>query len=887
MFRLGEANRPGPCGLGSEELVFDKISWNLQSEEDKSFLIGVCNPSGIANKHDTFRSLPAGWWNCAETQAGVSQLANFRKSMKAQSDQTSTFRLVAGAPAPLRSGSQSCGTWTGVLQLCSQPLRQVQLPVDSMLYDSGRIVSSMGVIQEMPISMSTVYLPPKGPTYPAAKALGEAILEPLTREIVLGRHGCRAIAGDFNCPAGSLDGMKQWLDQGWQEIQTLLYQHHGVEPMATCRNSTMPDQLWISPELQSYLVDTGILDVFPDHRVLIGKFQFPAHPEPQRHWQLPLRVPWEKVQPEAMIEQCEDLSAISLRTDSTTALREWCAEVEKLIENSYTADEQFPPGATGRCRTTAPKLRAQQLSVPKASRQGEAVILSSFLGRSVQLWFQQKRRFQHLLQSCRSMSMDPVHAAQRQQTWNAILRAKGFRGQFRRWWPERTHRLQGSPSLLPDLIPTGSTLSLIAEDYMLNYQAYERWNQSRRAASLEAKWQESYTKVFGTVKNDPKDHIDSLVDVKVQQITLVDPGQQIVKVPEPFPTEQVIGWKLNGVPAQVRPRDDHYQVHCDLLLCNGQSLQCEVLVHSTVEINERLEALWTSRWNKHIDVPAEYWSRAMQFSRLHLPEGNMHWPPLTYEMWVSGLKKFKPRAARGPDGWSREDLLHLPRSVVEKFIDFFTALETGHSWPQQWSVALVHCIEKTPQAQSTNSFRPITLFSMLYRWWAGTRASLILAHLSKFAASTQCGFLPNCQASDIWWYVQVCIEQSALSNEPIHGVVADLVKAYNLLPRPPVWQILHRLGIPLHFLDCWGRFLAGARRHFVVRGSCSDGLWSVTGFPEGCPLSCCAMVAIDVLWHYYHATFSPFCEALSYVDNLELVGRDPNEVLQSLQITYT
>ena len=887
MFRIGEANTPGPCGLARSSLALDQVEWNFESDGGNNTLIGVCNPSGIANKHELFRSFPTGWWGCAETQASASQLASFRSSIKAQSDPSKKFRVVSGAAAPCRAGSSSCGSWTGVLQCSSFPLRQVAFPVDEDILKSGRLVTTMGFVQKERIVMSTVYLPPKGPTYPEAKELSERLLEPLTREVVLGRRGCRLIGGDFNCLPGALTAMGLWHDQGWREVQQLLFERHGVVPRATCKDASQPDQLWLSPEIQPYLTDVGLLDIFPDHRLLIGKFALPGTEEPQRHWSLPARIPWEHVQQESFAQKCEAIDGLDTE-DSTSSLAHWSREVEHAAAGAYDSDIHFPGAAFGRCQTVEPKARPTQAIVPKHSRSGEGFILSSFLGRSVQLWFQQWRRCQHLVHFDKKRSAHSHSCSlERQQMWSALLRARGFSGNFIRWWPTRKKQLQGCPSTLPQRAPDAEVVNLVAQDFYANYKAYEKWNHDRRAEALTNRWQAAHDKTFRVVRQETKEHIDTLVDTHKRSIEIVDGSENLVAVDSAFPEGAAVGWRLNGCLAQVSKRGDHYEVHSDLLLCDGQNLECDMLVHQTSTINERLVELWSQRWQRHADVPLTSWQRIFQFAGAQLPLGSFSFPDLTYEMWIIGLKHFRPCAARGPDGWSREDLMRLPRSLVDNILRLFAAVEAGAAWPTQWNVALVHCIEKNAQATSVNMFRPITLFSLFYRWWAGVRTSQLLQHLSTFAHDEQYGFLPHCQASDVWWDIQSHIEFGGLANRPIHGIVADLVKAYNLLPRAPAWRVLLQLGAPLQFVDCWDRFLSSLGRYFVVRGSCSDKVPSSTGFPEGCPLSCCAMVAIDILWHTYQLKYSSRCRSISFVDNLELISDDPGQVVHGLQILHT
>lgn len=118
---------------------------------------------------------------------------------------------------------------------------------------------------------------------------------------------------------------------------------------------------------------------------------------------------------------------------------------------------------------------------------------------------------------------------------------------------------------------------------------------------------------------------------------------------------------------------------------------------------------------------------------------------------------------------------------------------------------------------------------------------------------------------------------------PTHGVVADLVKAYNTLPRGPVRECLSLLGVQPWFLDLWNRWLSDFIRYFIVHRRTSDAVLSVTGYPEGCPLSCVAMSAIDLLWHIWQSHRVPRALALSFVDNLELVSPSVSDLLSGFE----
>ena len=76
-------------------------------------------------------------------------------------------------------------------------------------------------------------------------------------------------------------------------------------------------------------------------------------------------------------------------------------------------------------------------------------------------------------------------------------------------------------------------------------------------------------------------------------------------------------------------------------------------------------------------------------------------------------------------------------------------------------------------------------------------------------------------------------------------MVADLQKAFNMIPRLVVFEIAHHIGTPGYGLVAWAGALTQMSRRLLLRGSLTSGIPSVTGFPEGCGLSCIAMVLVD------------------------------------------
>ncbi len=119
------------------------------------------------------------------------------------------------------------------------------------------------------------------------------------------------------------------------------------------------------------------------------------------------------------------------------------------------------------------------------------------------------------------------------------------------------------------------------------------------------------------------------------------------------------------------------------------------------------------------------------------------------------------------------------------------------------------------------------------------------------------------------------IEACFLDGTDCCGVVFDIVKAFDCLPRDPIFFALAHLGVPTPFLGAWCAYLSGLKRVFRVQGCLGQPLMSTTGMPQGCCLSVVGMVVAG--WIYTImieqgcAAALPDEEVSTYVfaDNLE------------------
>ena len=289
---------------------------------------------------------------------------------------------------------------------------------------------------------------------------------------------------------------------------------------------------------------------------------------------------------------------------------------------------------------------------------------------------------------------------------------------------------------------------------------------------------------------------------------------------------------------------------------------------------------WEKWWRRNSDNLPDRWLR-VQSEILPLLSG----PPMHMDampQWRRVVQTKKKHSATGPDGVSRLDLLQLPDGLTQELLDMCHHAERSGSWPRQALVGIITALAKIPGASKVQQFRPITVLSMVYRVWSTIRARQALCHLGKIAGPNVVGNLPGNTAGQVWFSVQRKLEQAQIYEKPMVGVVADLVKAFNVLPRTPTWMMCHALGLADGLIRAWAGAVIPLQRHFRVRGSVGPPVLGCNGFPEGDPLSCVAMAAIAIGFDRWMQANAPDSVPISYVDNWEITASHPRDLQGAL-----
>lgn len=130
--------------------------------------------------------------------------------------------------------------------------------------------------------------------------------------------------------------------------------------------------------------------------------------------------------------------------------------------------------------------------------------------------------------------------------------------------------------------------------------------------------------------------------------------------------------------------------------------------------------------------------------------------------------------------------------------------------------------------------------------------------------------------------MQFVLELCQSQQIPLSGAILDVVKAFNALPRIPLFRAAVHLKLAPGLLRAWWAFLGFMTRHFSIRASLSVGQLSATGFPEGCVLSVVGMMLFDFFLDRWMYCRWPQITLTTYVDNVTIAMGDGGDLPRQL-----
>ena len=857
--RIGEASHPGP------------------------FSVGTVNPSGLLGKTSQLRQLPMGLWGVTESHLTDLGLAHFRREMRLQQ---CNMNYSASASAPYLRSSVGVigGKATGVGVLSNFPCRSLPENWPDDLRKAGRAHAAAVYVQSTWIRIGVCYGYAKSPHNIITKQKTDEQLALLTQRIVHESTGPRVICGDFNQLTGQLLQEKEWASHGFVEIQQWAAQKWNRPIQYTCKNNSVKDFVWISPELIPYLEDVHLdHHLFADHSVLSATFKVFTTPIEVFVWPKPKPLPWESCDPSVLQNQNEFHPAPAEPT-AENLLR--CLEDRVNAAQIATSKPCLLPTQRGRCAVRQPKKCTLPLVPLKKSRKGE--LTPSFVGEHFQhgQWLTQARRFQSLVKLLSVHPLKPSSVEHASLLWQSILKAPGFSKGFRYFWAHSCTPPVGAPATLPQTVPPSSTLNAIAVGFSQVFEQFESLLIAQRQQHAKQRRIDCPTRIFQDVARPPALAVQTLLHKHVVQVTAVSADATIISYePHSLDLQEPVCSKHALLNLRAHAAGSLHLVEPQEI-APGDVLTQHKLVGDPAEVLRSFEQMWMRFWGRHEQTTAATWAPFVELCQETMdPISPMTSSPITVDMWIKAVKRKKSRSAVGPDGVTKSDLLHMPHDLVEKLVGMINAVEAGAPWPSEWIQGHIHSLAKREDSSDVGDYRPICVFSLIYRVWGTIRSKQILMHLARIAPPELAGSRPHKETAHVWWQVANMIERSFYEDDSpqLTGAIADFTKCFNCLPRVPVLALARLLGLPTGVCVAWHNALNYMQRRFVVNGSVGNALSSSCGFPEGCALSVVSMFMINIVYTRWMHLQNPSLQAWSFVDDWQITATSKEVAIQGLR----
>ena len=864
--RIGEASNPGP------------------SQTESRITIGCFNPTGLLHKADTLDSLPhqgVSIWGVSETHLSKQGIAKFKQELLFRK---SRFKFWPGAPAPLRSTAATAlgGKQVGAGFISDVPSRCLHQSWSPESWNEARFTLNTFFVQGHWVHAAVVY----GYAYRAesveVRAMTDELMQQVTNRIGYAMKGKRIIMGDFNQLEGQLSTIESLKSMGWKEVQMLAFERYNREISKTCKSTTTKDFIWISPELVPFFEEVETKSMYSDHLTLCAHFKSFGPPSKVYLWRKPKAFNWKQHD----IHLPDEQYRTNLEDTSDTVMKNIAEVFENRIHKELVRSQKgtLPHQQRGRSRTTDVVELVEHNCPIKSSRSGERN--PTFDGHSLQhkQWFTQIRRLQCLIRTEKANTLkQQIH---RHREWRAVLKAAGFPCGFPQWWRKHPTKIYPAPSCLPEHLPPYDQLTAIFLTFELEFNQLEQLLKSEMIKKAKANRLLNPHKIFADVRKPPVSPVNLLDNTIKAIIVAVDPDSRTVTIDRPttFDPSQPVTIGTENYQIQSQQQTQMKLTEITEQVVPGVSFRQEKFVGELQELFSVFGKEWSRRWDRHRNLPQDHWNPILDCFKQYFPSHpEQQFPEITLELWRNTLRKKKTRAATGPDAWSREDLLRLPDDLTNEIIRLLSAIEQGKSWPTTVITGLVCSLEKVVGASTVNQYRPITVFSIIYRTWSSIRAKQCLRHMLQFVPATCFGNIPQRSTTQVWLGIQSLIEQSAHDQTQLSGVMVDIIKCFNHLPRIPIIEVCCHLGIPAGTLRAWGLALCQMQRRFVIRGSVGPALTSTTGCAEGCGLSVVGMLAINILVDFWVTVKLPQITLWSYVDNLEVTTPKAEDSIAALQ----
>ena len=881
-YRIGEAKNPGPF-------------------HQSSLKIFHCNPTQLWGKVDEILNFGCGATFLSETSATAHAQSVMTKQLCKQFAGVQWSKPVSVYP---QSTSNLRGLAGGTAIISGLPITPVLEPLPDDLANSDRIAE--GVIQYAPgcyMYGAALY----GPT------MSNRYHDPLE---ILNRHanvaGQRAIrfegpaiiSGDLNVPLDHLQIWPTLQRAGWKDAHVLSQQLNGHEEEMTCSEATRHSFILINPPLVACLKECRTTKhfIFSQHPVLFADFAIENLQANSWVWKLPKSFDRffndEQIAQEVAEEnikrckaQCDKYLA---EGDTTSLAKQWAKCAEETLAAAAVDVEgnliKVRKGHFGRDKGCPFAKRLPSTPVIKPPRKDHHCVQITQGTIEIRRYLKQLHRIQTLHAVAKTISRagdrQQRKLFQAQHLWSLVRTAKGFTGGFDSWLFEKI-----GPSIpvdIPDMDFLDDLLKVYFEWFHKIETSLKLHKANCKKIDIIADIHHGGALAFREVREDkpnPMMAIHFSNNVNIRRTRWPKQGRDCLIVAEPHdlnPTKEVV---FQGQSRHIKYLGkDHIILDEPVKLrSNDMVLRQQDVTASPSSMHCKLKEAWTPYFQRDSFKEEEQnWDDTIPFINTLQSCSTMDLQPLTPEILQAAMNKTKIASARGCDAFSTKDYRKMPIPLWRLLCDLLRCIEQGAEWPKTWVVAKTLCLPKGNDPRSPMDVRPVTILAKAYRVWAKVRGKQIALHLASLVPPTVGGPCKGISSEIIAMLTSDIIEEHTNKSENLAGLVLDVVKCYNGIPRQPLNKAMERLGVHPQLIQAFHSMMNQMERHFEIAHTVGPAFQTSTGIVEGCGVAVAGMLVVAMLCESAVRQTSPNIYTVMFADNWSFMDKSPENIKEAL-----
>ena len=260
---------------------------------------------------------------------------------------------------------------------------------------------------------------------------------------------------------------------------------------------------------------------------------------------------------------------------------------------------------------------------------------------------------------------------------------------------------------------------------------------------------------------------------------------------------------------------------------------------------EELQACWRNHFMKILNVPSEYRDEVIDGMVQQPVRWEFDGPPTDDEL-IAALQKLRRRKAGGSSGILPEMILSGGAELWDRLLQLMEKIWEEQTVVQDWKDAVVVPIPKKGNLNHCDNWRGISLLDVVGKLFGRILQERLQVLAESLLPESQCGFRKGRGCTDMIYVARQLLEKTREHDDKLYVLFVDLKKAYDSVPRPALWKVLDKCGVPPVMLKIIKSLHEGMQAAVRVNTEITRSFEVRNGLRQGCTLA-------PVLFNVYFA----------------------------------